>query len=226
MCNSAYLHSDYPPSLIAENSCFNDRDLEPGRLNWTESEIAAIRSALKKLTSMRILNPNDVEDLVQDTLLTMLIKTPGLALEKGPMAWSLGILRKKVGNYYRRTQRQVSLEELSVPDLPGLPAASPEGMAMHAELAALIRDVLSEIPSSQRQALEMLISGHTAREITEALHPVTYQNVINRLHRGRRKLVSVLSRYGYGPDTSAGMRSMKRTGSRNRSGGRKASRTA
>ncbi len=220
MRNSACFYSEFSLSSIAEGPTLEGDEAKSGQLKWTDEEIAAIRAVLKKLTSFRILNSNDAEDLVQDTLLTMIDKHRGMVLEKGPLAWGLGILRKKVGNYYRKAQRYASLDEHEAGIQPWMLAASPERKLFHEELCLIVDDVLAQIPASQRRAMELLISGLNAREIMEELHPVSYQNVINRLYRGRKKLTSALIRYGYGPDAAPGMRKMKR------SNGRKARATA
>ena len=59
-------------------------------------------------------------------------------------------------------------------------------------------------------AMPVLIAGFGIREIVERLHPARYQNVINRLHRGRKRLAKELAKYGYGPEAAAGMRKLKR----------------
>ena len=56
----------------------------------------------------------------------------------------------------------------------------------------------------------MLISGLDPGEIVDRLDPERYQNVINRLHRGRRRLAAELARYGLGPDGRTGLRKRKR----------------
>ena len=111
MRNPAYLYVEYPSSFISDGSSREPYAFKPGRFERTDDEIEAIRIVLKKLTSIRIMNSNDVEDLVQETLLTMISKHPGAELEKGPLVWSLGILRRKVGNYYRKSQRHAPLDE-------------------------------------------------------------------------------------------------------------------
>jgi hypothetical protein len=55
-----------------------------------------------------------------------------------------------------------------------------------------------------------LIAGHDSGEIVKQLHPERYQNVINRIYRGRKKIAKELAKFGYGPDAKAGMRSMKK----------------
>ena len=94
----------FPKVLPAKNM-----QQQPDLPEWTEEEIAAIRVVLQKLSTIRIMNSNDAEDLVQETLLTLIAKCPKTTLEKGPLVWSMGIFRKKVGNYYRKVQRYTAL---------------------------------------------------------------------------------------------------------------------
>lgn len=208
MLNPAYLLLDSLSPRVSDNSSFENYGLKPGQLDWTDDEIEAIRATLKRLTSIRIMNTTDVEDLVQETLLTMISKHPGGDLKKGPMAWSMGILRRKLGNYYRKIQRYAPLNEHNANVQQAMPVASPERQLFQEELRSIVDEALLQIPPFQRQALELMIAGLSAREITEELHPVRYQNVINRLYRGRKKLAETLLKYGYGPD-ARGARKMK-----------------
>jgi RNA polymerase sigma factor (sigma-70 family) len=211
--NPAFLQIDFP-CFISESSSLESYGIGPEHSEWSENEISAVRAVLQKLTAMRILNRTDAEDLVQDTLLTMLTKHPGCELEKGLLVWSMGILRKKLGNYYRKFQRFAPLSEQEF----GAPqsarelsmAASPEAKLFHQELQDLIGGMLEQLPSAQRQPIELLIEGLDSGEIVQYLHPERYQNVINRIHRGRRKLAKELAKYGYGPDAKTGMKHMKR----------------
>jgi len=207
--NPAYLRLEHQSSFISDNSSFKPYAFKPKQFDWTDDEIEAIRVALKKLTSIRIINTNDVEDLVQETLLTMISRHPGAELEKGPLVWSMGILRRKLGNYYRKIQRYAPLNEHNASIQQSMPVASPEKKLFQEELKTIVDEVLAQIPPFQRQALELLIAGLNAREITEELHPVRYQNVINRLYRGRKKLADALVKYGYGPDAASSLRKMK-----------------
>jgi RNA polymerase sigma factor (sigma-70 family) len=211
---AAYLLRDGLAALIAEKSSLPDYGVDPEQSAWTNDEIAAIRAALKKLTAIRIFNSNDAEDLIQETLLTMISKQPGKVLEKGPLVWGLGILRKKVGNYYRKIQRY---EPLGVEELLGQKlriTTTPEAGIFHDELKLIVEEVLSQFPDSQRRALELMVAGCDTGEIAKALYPERYQNVINRLYRGRKKLVEALARYGYKPSAAAGLGKMKQCRSR------------
>jgi len=205
----AYTCLECPSSFISENPPLEPYAFKTGRLEWTDDEIEAIRVVLKKLTSIRIMNSTDVEDLVQETLLTMISKHPGADLAKGPLVWSMGILRRKLGNYYRRIQRYTPLNEQKEAVRQWMPVATPERKVFHEELKTIVDAELSEIPPFQRQALELLIAGLNAREITEELQPVRYQNVINRLYRGRKRLAEALTKHGFGPGTVSSLRKMK-----------------
>jgi RNA polymerase sigma factor (sigma-70 family) len=212
VCNPAYFHIKYESFFVSENSDGRAYGLRQDRFDWTDEEITAIRVVLRKLTAARIMNSNDAEDLVQDTLLTMVAKYPERGLEKGLLVWGMGILRKKVGNYYRKAQRYASFgeQENSAGQTPQQSThASPEVELFHEELQSIVDETLAQLPSTQRQAMELLIAGLGAGEIVKRLHPERYQNVINRLYRGRKRLAKELAKYGYGPG-AAGMRKMKR----------------
>lgn len=198
-CVSSYIPQGYESSFVAEHSPLKNFE-KPGRLAWADDDIRAIRTVLRKMTVLRIWNSDDVEDLVQDTLLTIVSKPPGNELEKGLLVWSLGILRNKLGNYYRKPNRHVSLSKIET----GLPrqqsfSFSPEASASGKELRALVNEKVAEMPPSQREVMELLVSGLDSREIVSQMNTERRQNVINRIHRGRKKLAKELARYGYGP---------------------------
>jgi RNA polymerase sigma factor (sigma-70 family) len=214
MYHPACFQPDYP-FAVSESSRFEEYGTVPEKLEWTEEKIAAIRAVLQKLSTIRVFNPTDAEDLVQDTLVTMLTKHPrSELLEKGLLIWCMGILRKKVGNYYRKVHRFTSFSEQE----PGTQqsireftaGASPEAKLFHEELQNIVRQSLESFPSAQRQAIELLLAGLDSGEIVRHLHPERYQNVINHIFRGRQKLAKELAKYGYGPNAKSGMMRMKK----------------
>jgi RNA polymerase sigma factor (sigma-70 family) len=168
---------------------------------WPAEELARIRMVLRKLTALRIENPEDAEDLVQETLLTMTEKWPEIELRKGLLIWGMGILRKKVGNYYRREQRYSALQREFLRDVMLHLTRSPptaESAMHYRELRALVDAILEKFPPHERAVMELLVSGLPINEIAGALHPERYQNIVNRVHRGRKKLHKELAKYGYG----------------------------
>jgi RNA polymerase sigma factor (sigma-70 family) len=215
MPNPAYLPIEIAASIISENISCPTYKKTQNSVEWQEEEIKTIRLILQKLSALRIMNDNDAEDVVQDTLLTMVIKRPQTSITKSPLIWSMGILRNKVGNYYRRNQRHIPIEAVESSSLQRqLPedflAPSPEGTMVQRELQEIVDETLAQLPDPQRRAMELLIAGFDAGEIASRLSPERYQNVMNRLYRGRKKLAQELAKHGYGPGCNCGMRKMKR----------------
>lgn len=163
---------------------------------WSNDELARIRLVLQRLTSLRIENEADAEDLVQETLLTMTQKCPESGPDKGLLIWSMGILRKKIGNYYRKARRYVPMECAETSGRARV-CTSPELRFLQSEMAHLVRKTLHALPDRERRAMELCLAGLQAHEIVASLHPETYQNVINHLFRGRRKIAAQLASLGY-----------------------------
>jgi len=209
VCIPAYAHLEYERFFISENSPLEEYETGTDSIEWSDDEIAAIRAVLQKLTALRIANSMDAEDLVQDTLLTMVAKCPGSELEKGLLVWSMGVLRKKVGNYYRKAHRYAWLKEKDLCFQPwirqSMHAGSPEKKMAHEELQVLIERTLAQLPPAQREAMELSIAGLDAREIARQLYPERYQNVVNHLYRARKRLAKELAKYGYGPHARTGI---------------------
>ncbi len=170
---------------------------------WTDEEVARIRLVLQRLTAMRVQNDDDAEDLVQETLLTATAKLPDCSLRKGLLVWCMGVLRKKLGNYYRKANRYAPLhhsDALAWGSAHGeMPGRTPEAEILQAELCALIRAIVAQFPVQERRPVELYLAGFPAQEIALQLHPERYQNVVNRIYRGRKKLARQLARYGYAP---------------------------
>ena len=179
----------------------------PRPQEWSDDELARVRAVLQRLSTLRVANAEDAEDLVQETLLTMAVKGPGIELQKGLLVWSLGILRNKVGNYYRKARRMSPVAAFDTAE--GLAARvraaqSPESRIRHAELRSIVTSIMAGFTRGEREAVQLLLAGLPTGEIAARLHPESYQTVVNRLHRGRRKLVRELARFGYTPRNPGG----------------------
>jgi RNA polymerase sigma factor (sigma-70 family) len=168
----------------------------------SDEELVYIRMALHRVASLRILNIDDVEDVVQETLLTMTVKYPQEQLKKGLLVWSMGILRHKVGNYYRQARRCTPFDENTIPEWDhhggAIREISPEGLAQYSEFCFLLDTMLAKFQPTERQVLNLYLGGMPSGEIAESMHIEKYQNIINKIHRGRNKLAKELVKYGYG----------------------------
>ncbi len=209
MCTAAYVRLESESLFVSEGSPQEDYSAEPVRPEWKDDEIALIRTVLQRLTALRITNATDAEDLVQDTLLTLISKNPANELQKGLLVWSMGILRNKVGNYYRKIHRGSRQKEKEAYVQQSLRqsrlSVSPERRLVQEELHSIVERTLTQLPPPQRAAMELLLAGFDAGEIARKLHPERYQNVINHLYRGRKRMARELAKYGYGPNRSLKM---------------------
>lgn len=173
----------------------------PQLREWPDQELNKIRSVLKKLTCLRVDNRDDAEDLVQETLLTMTEKCSRIKLEKGLLVWGMGILRRKIGNYYRRGRRFVSLDEICGDskdhDRHFLVEPAQQSALHYAELRVLLDRALASLAPRERLAVELFLAGSPTREIVDLLYPERYQNIVNWIHRGRKKVARELAKHGY-----------------------------
>jgi len=123
-----------------------------------------------------------------------------IELRKGLLVWGMGILRKKVGNYYRKTRRYTSLDGDAL-NREIIERAQIKPMAestIHqAELRHLVDSILQDFPLPERAVLLLMFDGLSTIEIADLLYPERYQNIVNRLHRGRKRLYKELRKYGY-----------------------------
>jgi len=149
-------------------------------------------------------NPNDAEDLVQETFVKAFASfhqyRPGTNLK----AWLYRILTNTFINVYRKKQRdpyQGSTDELEEWQLGSAQSAtssssrSAEAEAIDRMPASAVKDALQSIPEDFRLAVYFAdVEGFSYQEIADIMKtPVG--TVMSRLHRGRRLLRELLADY-------------------------------
>ncbi len=131
----------------------------------------------------------------------MTIKRPQTALRKSLLVWGIGILRRKLGNYYKKSRRCDAEDHAKVIAWRQWrqkeQTLSPEMRVRQEELSSLVDRIVAGFPPCEQEALNLHLAGLPAHEIALQLYPERYQNVINRLYRGRQKLAKELRRHGY-----------------------------
>lgn len=155
-------------------------------------------------------NPDDAQDLVQDTYAKAFTSfhqfEPGTNLR----AWMYRILTTTFINKYRKNQRQpkISDGELTDQDL-FVSASHTSDQGKSAEVEALenlpdsdIKRALHEIPEEFRIAVYLVdVEGFSYKEAAEIIGSPA-GTVMSRLHRGRKQLREKLTEYakelGYG----------------------------
>ncbi len=158
-------------------------------------------------------NPQDAEDLVQETYAKAFAAfhqyQPGTNLK----AWLYRILNNTFISNYRKAQRQPKQTDAAeVEDWQEYVAASHQSTGLvSAEAEAIenlpdseIRDALAKLPEDRRMAVYLAdVEGFSYQEIAEIMD-TPIGTVMSRLHRGRRQLRELLADYarelGYGKD--------------------------
>ena len=164
-------------------------------------------------------NPQDAQDLVQDTFLKAYSAFASFQEGTNLKAWLYRIMTNSYINTYRKKQREPHLgvvEDLEDWQMGGaesttaMSAKSAEAEAIDRTPATVVTDALNALPEDFRIAVYLAdVEGFSYQEIAD-IAEVPIGTVMSRLHRGRARLRKALGEYageqGVGPgrkDSSA-----------------------
>jgi RNA polymerase sigma-70 factor (ECF subfamily) len=134
-------------------------------------------------TAARRVGPNsaDVADVVQETFLAAARSAGQFDPRRGPLwAWLTGILRNQIALQFRKKQRHERIRELGVP-----PGQDRHGR-QRAELAALVRETLTELNDDYGSLLTAKYLDQDTVEEIAAAEQTTTTAVRSKLARARR----------------------------------------
>ena len=152
-------------------------------------------------------NPQDAEDLVQETYAKAYASFHQFKAGTNLKAWLYRILTNTFINSYRKKQREPQpsmTEDVEDWQLARAEAHTSSGLKS-AEMEALerlpdsdVKDALSKLPDDFRLAVYLAdVEGFPYKEIAEIME-TPIGTVMSRLHRGRRQLRSMLAEYAAG----------------------------
>lgn len=149
-------------------------------------------------------NPQDAQDLVQETFAKAFASFDTFAEGTNVKAWLYRILTNNYINVYRKKQREPFLgavDELEEWQLGGaesttaMSSRSAEAEAIDRTPAGVVTEALNALPEDFRMVVYLAdVEGFSYQEIAEIVdRPIG--TVMSRLHRGRAKLRSTLGEY-------------------------------
>ncbi|HJC56575.1 MAG TPA: sigma-70 family RNA polymerase sigma factor [Candidatus Eisenbergiella intestinipullorum] len=139
---------------------------------------------LSYVVSLRLRNPLDIQECVQDTFTDFYLSRKNFNPEKGTLsAYLVAIARHKAIYRFREIQKEKELT------LAAKPPEDPVGMEEHAAL----EHTLSQLADTDAKVLRMkYYEGYTAREIGEILG-LSHEAVKKRIQRALKKAMSLMA---------------------------------
>jgi RNA polymerase sigma-70 factor, ECF subfamily len=191
-----------------------DRESVSERTKRFERDALAFRNQLYSAALRYTRNPDDAQDLLQDTYAKAFISfhqfEPGTNLK----AWLYRVLTTTFINNYRKDQRRPQIKDSELEDwelFESASHASDQGKSAEVEVLENLPDIdikraLASIPEEFRMAVYLVdVEGFAYKEAAEIIGIPT-GTIMSRLHRGRKQLRELLAEYarelGYG-QTSA-----------------------
>lgn len=149
-------------------------------------------------------NPQDAQDLVQDTFLKAYAAFGSFEEGTNLKAWLYRIMTNNYINTYRKKQREPRLgavDELEDWQLGGaesttaMSTRSAEAEAIDRTPASVVSEALNALPEDFRLAVYLAdVEGFSYQEIAD-IADVPIGTVMSRLHRGRARLRKALGEY-------------------------------
>ena len=182
-----------------------------------ERDEAAFRYAVKTLhpsmlfLAKRIVGDKIADEVVQEAWMSAMRALPKFEGRSKLKTWLLTIVGNEAKNRLRKENRQVSLDAMTE-DTSGLfdrfdsmehwsnpvtewDADSPDDLLSEQQLAACLKQAMTELPSLQEATLNLKENqGYSLKEICNILD-VSESNVRVLLHRARNKVFSVIDHF-------------------------------
>ncbi len=181
--------------------------------------LAQMRPVLMKFAQMRLRNDAWAEDVVSETIVAALERSPSFEARSQFQTWVIGILKHKIIDMQRRRQREVSIdahiEPAGVDDFDGLfqrnrtdlaapvESSHPESIAAERQFFQLMQGWIDRLPPTSAQAFVMRAwFEYSTDEICAALS-ISRSNCNVMMFRTRSRLRASLKEHDGGGHHSA-----------------------
>ncbi len=178
-----------------KNANFNEEEFEKVVL----SNISFLKNAAHKITRQ----PEDAEDLLQETLLRAFRFFDKFESGTHPKAWLYRIMRNTSINNYRKSLREIETDPSENVELKSATplidifrkVRDPQQALSNKYLMDEVRNVLKKLPSEFRDTLILcLVEGYSYKEVAEKMKcPIG--TIMSRIHRARKILQKELENH-------------------------------
>ncbi len=161
--------------------------------------LRALTPVLRQIVRRRrgFAGPEDVEDLVQDVLLSVHSVRATYDPSRPFLPWLLAIVRHRIGDasrrYARQTAREVPFDEASVTFAPAETNTYLDDFAA----ADALRAAMQALPRGQRQAIELLKLREMSLSEASAATGTSVGALKVATHRAMAALRSMLTKHGH-----------------------------
>lgn len=182
-----------PPTPVLSDWADLMRHAQNGNKRAYESLLREVTRVLRPIVRRALSNPADVEDVVQDILVTLhqVASTYDPARPFGP--WLSAIARRRVIDWLRRSGNRRIFETGFDPGTEDIPDQSRDGRADSDDLVPLMAAIRS-LPDGQRQAVELLKLQELSLKEASAKTGLSVSALKVATHRAYKTLRAILER--------------------------------
>ncbi len=144
-----------------------------------------------RFIAKQYIDNEDAEDIVQDACVTVLDKYKQESYERSFAAWAYGVLRNKIGNYYRKKKSRGDLLFEHISRNAATLLKQPD-YSLVSRLRACLKKIVKISPRYAR-VLNLAYQGYETADICQRLN-INRGNYYMLLNRSRRLLRDCLER--------------------------------
>ncbi|WP_299406507.1 RNA polymerase sigma factor SigZ [Acaryochloris sp. IP29b_bin.148] len=148
------------------------------------------REQLRQFLLVRVHNPSDVDDLLQDILIKSYQNLPTVKQPSKFQAWLFQIARNTLIDYYR--QARLDIAAVDIAHLPQHVKETEAYEQIRQELAQCIRPFIAQLPDKYREAVDLVDLQGKSQKVLASELGLSHSAVKSRVQRGRRLLGSLV----------------------------------